>query len=320
MTKPDKSLIYPLFIPMQGCPGRCIYCDQRKITGAPAFELGSAIQEVKAFIRRNPLREKEIAFYGGSFTALNFDLQEQILSGIAAVCDATTSVRISTHPRYIDSEILAHCKAHNVRTIELGIQDWDDAVLRASGRAYSSEDALTAVKLIQAAGFRLGLQLMPGLPQSSEQSIAYNHQILAEIKPDFLRLYPLVVIQGTPLAEAYLQGTYSPLSLKAAVQICADYAELCQAHQIKIIKYGIPSNIATAAVLAGPYHPAFGELVLQEILIRALQMQPERFAQLNAAQTQLLRAHGCQYLHAARHESCISLQGASHSEAQRTAP
>ncbi|MCB5268851.1 MAG: radical SAM protein [Candidatus Cloacimonetes bacterium] len=295
MNKADKSLIYPLFIPMQGCPGRCIYCDQMKISGAGDFDLEAAIIQVQAFIRRNPSRIKEVAFYGGSFTALDEAKRERILCQILAVCDPNTSIRISTHPLYIDQAILEHCRKYRVFTIELGIQDWHDEVLKASGRGYSSKQALDACRLIQDAGFRLGLQLMPGLPGSSPQSITFNHEMLKQIKPQFLRLYPLILIRGTELERIHRQGEYQPLSLNDAIHICADYAELCQQMGIRIIKYGLPSNIDQSEILAGPYHPAFGELVKQELLKRDLKKHPQRCVQLSNQELQLLRAHGCKF-------------------------
>jgi histone acetyltransferase (RNA polymerase elongator complex component) len=298
----NKNLIYPLFIPMQGCPRRCVYCDQSKISGAGTFEFETARDEVRAFIRRNPNREKEIAFYGGSFTALSQGERERILAGIAEVIDDNTSIRISTHPLYIDDAILDHCARYRVRTIELGIQDFNGAVLDASGRGYSGEDALKACRMVQQRGIRLGVQLMPGLPGSSEETIAENHAALKNILPAFLRLYPLVVIRDTPLADEYRRGKYQPLLLDEAIRICADYARLCEIAGIRIIKYGLPSNLGSDEVLGGPWHPAFGELVKQEILIRKLRGDPSRLADLNNAQLQLLRAHGCRFLDDNRHE------------------
>lgn len=298
MKKPHKSLIYPLFIPNEACPGGCIYCDQSKISRADAFDLEQAQAEVQAFIRRNPRRKKEIAFYGGTFTALPCSRQEALLKGIYDLLDDDTSIRISTHPLYIDAEILKRCSSFRVKTIELGVQDFCDLPLQKSGRNYSQAQALRAAEKVRAAGFILGLQLMPGLPGSCEQTLAENHRLLKQVKPDLLRLYPLVVIKDTPLHSIYLKGEYTPLSTAQAVNICADYAGLCALEGIRIIKYGLPSNLDQADFIAGPYHPAFGELVKQELLIRKLNSIPERLQSLEAKEEQLLRAHGCQYLRA----------------------
>lgn len=296
MQKPDKSLIYPLFIPMQGCPARCIYCDQSKISGAAEFELGRAIREVRAFIRRNPSKEKEVALYGGSFTGLDTARQKEILSALCALLDDISSLRISTHPLYIDTQRLELLQSYRVKTIELGIQDFHDKVLNASGRGYTGAQAIAAIRQVQKAGFCLGVQLMPGLPAADEDTLQENFRQLAALKPQYLRLYPAVVISGTPLAELYRQGRYQPLSVEAALDICVRYHELCQKTGTKIIKYGLPSNIAPDALIAGPYHPAFGELLLQRLLYDKLQAKPESFRELDAKQIQLLRAHGGKYL------------------------
>ena len=304
MKKPYKSLIYPLFIPNEACPGGCIYCDQSKISRAGIFDLEEARVQVQAFIRRNPKRSKEVAFYGGTFTALPVSRQETLLKGIHDLLDDDSSIRISTHPLYITDEILRRCARYRVKTIELGIQDFCDLPLKKSGRNYVTAQGLAAAEKVRAAGFVLGLQLMPGMPGSDEETIAENHRILRWLKPDLLRLYPLVVIRDTPLHKIYERGEYTPLSVPQAVKICADYAELCIQEGIRIIKYGLPSNLDFTDYIAGPYHPAFGELVKQELLIRKLDKNPELLDSLEPQEEQLLRAHACQYLCTKRPQTC----------------
>ena len=266
----SKHLIYPLFMPNQGCPGKCIYCDQARISGAQTFDLDKAVAEVAEFVRHHPAQAKEVAFYGGTFTGLPQSRRDEILSRILAVVDDSTALRISTHPLWISEEILQHCADNRIQTIELGIQDWHDRPLAASGRGYTSAEAIRAARMVKDKGFTLGVQLMPGLPGSDDATLRYNHEVLAALKPDLLRLYPVVVIRGTKLSQLYEQGLYQPLSLDEAVSICADYAILCAALGIKIIKYGLPSNIATDDVIAGAFHPAFGELVKQELLLQSI--------------------------------------------------
>jgi len=306
MNKPEKCLIYPLFIPNEACPGSCVYCDQSKITGAENFDLDQAVRDVQAFIQRNPDRNKEIAFYAGTFTAMPVQQQEAVLHRIHTLLDATSSIRISTHPQFINAEVLARCKIYRVKTIELGIQDFCEVPLKRSGRNYSPEKALAAAQAVREAGFILGVQLIPGLPGSDQYTLSENQRQLLQLRPDLLRLYPLIVISGTVLAKMYHSGEYHALSIPEAVKICADYAELCARAGIRIIKYGLPSNLDPREVIAGPYHPAFGELVLQEILIRKLDLNPSSIKHLDAKQRQLLKAHACQYLSPKRHESCIN--------------
>ncbi|HRY84142.1 MAG TPA: radical SAM protein [Candidatus Cloacimonadota bacterium] len=291
------SLIYPLFIPMAGCAARCIYCDQSKLSGASALDLEQAAHDVAAFIRHHPEQDKQIAFYGGSFTRLSPQERNTMLERILPLLDEHSSFRISTHPLWIDQEILDWCGQNRIRTIELGIQDFNEAVLHRSGRGYGTAEAVGACKAVQEAGFELGIQLMPGLPGADLSSLEANLYYLRELKPRFLRLYPLIVIKGTPLEEEFRQGRYQPLSLDAAIQICADYCLLAESLRIRVIKLGIPSNIASEDILAGPYHPAFGEFVKAELLIRKLELdyQPDQPIFLNRKQASLLHGHGGRY-------------------------
>ncbi|HOZ01010.1 MAG TPA: radical SAM protein [Candidatus Syntrophosphaera sp.] len=257
----NKTLIYPVFLPMRGCPQRCVYCDQSRISGVEDLSLAAELPKIADFIKRNAVRAKQVAFYGGSFTALDAAFREKLLSAVLAVCDAQTSFRISTHPLYVGPEILDWCASRRIRTIELGIQDFDDAVLKQSERGYTGNEALAAARRVKDAGFELGVQLMPGLPGWSEESLRTNHRTLEELKPKFLRLYPLIVIRGTPLEELFRKGDYVPLSLDEAIRHCADYFPLAERCGIRIIKLGLPSNLKREDIVAGPWHPNFGELV-----------------------------------------------------------
>lgn len=293
-----KTLIYPVFLPMQGCDRRCVYCDQSKISGAAAPDLPTALAGVAAFIQRNPGQAKQIAFYGGSFTALDQAFRERWMEAFHRIADERTGFRCSTHPLHVAEPVLDWCRRQGFATIELGIQDFDTAVLEATGRGYDGSAALKAAEGVKAAGFQLGVQLMPGLPGWSTASLDHNRDILVLLKPDFLRLYPLIVIQGTPLAEQWRQGAYLPLSLEEATSQCADYCELASANGITVIKTGLPSNLDPADVLAGPWHPAFGELVKAELLYRLILARFPAGGELvlTASELALLKAHGALYL------------------------
>jgi histone acetyltransferase (RNA polymerase elongator complex component) len=253
-----------------GCPGKCVYCDQTKLSGADPLNAQKAISDVLEFILRHPGREKQIAFYGGTFTALDEGLRNELLDGILPFADELTSFRISTHPLFVEDAVLEWCKTKRIKTIELGIQDFEDSILQKSCRGYGHVEAFSACERIKAHGFELGIQLMPGLPGWNAATIAFNHQSLCQIKPKYLRLYPLIVIKGTPLEELYRQGEYFPLSMEEAISQCADYFPLAERNGIRIIKCGIPSNIAADDIVAGPWHPAFGDLVKREVARRGV--------------------------------------------------
>lgn len=292
-------LIYPLFFPQAACPGTCIYCDQAAISGvSDTTDPAQMAIDVRDFVQRNPGREKQIAFYGGSFTGLPLIYRKQLMEYILPCLDRDSSIRISTHPLMIDEDILAWAKDNKIRTIELGVQDFADDVLAKSGRGYSGAQAIEACELIKAKGMELGVQLMPGLPGSSNQSIGLNMQRLREIRPKYLRIYPLIVIAGTPLEEFYRTGEYKALSLDQAIGICVDYLDLAEQLGITVIKIGLPSNLAVDKVISGPYHPAFGEFVMAERLIRriVLDFVPDSAIILNERQRSLLCGHQCRFL------------------------
>lgn len=294
-----KTLIFPIFLPMQGCKERCIYCDQFLISSSSGIDHEKQQKLAIEFLQNHAEEKRQLAFYGGTFTALSQSKREKLLQPLMPYMDSKASFRISTHPRYIDRQTLAWCKEHRIKTIELGIQDFTDPVLEACKREYSSIQALAACLLIKSSGFELGVQLMPGLPKSDQQSMISNQIFVKQIKPDFIRLYPTLVIKGTPLHETWEKGEYTALSLEEAVEICASWHEYCDKHKIKIIKMGLPSQMDQSSIVAGPWHPAFGQLVQAELLVRALQKeyQPGARIMLDKNQWSLIVANKQKYLH-----------------------
>lgn len=262
-----KHRIIPVFIPHHGCPHRCVFCDQRTITGIARPPGG---EEVAALIRERlaaPRREGawEIAFYGGSFTCLPADRQQALLAPAKAALDRgeINAIRLSTRPDAIDRETLARLAAYGVGTVELGAQSMDDTVLAAAARGHTTAHTAAAVAAIKAAGLRCGLQLMPGLPGEDWPSlIATTAQTLA-LAPDFIRIYPAVVLAGTELAALAAAGAYRPLTLEAAVARAAYLKNSCENRGIPSIRVGLQASeeLSGGAVIAGPYHPAFGAMV-----------------------------------------------------------
>jgi len=262
-------LIYPVFIPQQGCPFKCIYCNQASFVSVKEIPFESLSEEIRAFSHAHQEKSKQIAFYGGTFTALSLETREQYFQLIEPFLDDKTSIRISTRPDAVDEEALFWCKEHHVKTIELGIQDFSDEVLAASQRGYNSKTAIEACLRVKQSGFELGVQLMPGLPQSTSASILKSLEMLEEVRPDLLRIYPLIILRDTPLWKEWEAGKIKPLSLEEAISICVLYSEWAENNDVTIIKLGIPS-LDNDSNYVGPYHPAFGELVKGERLIRKI--------------------------------------------------
>lgn len=209
----------------------------------------------------------EVAYYGGSFTALPLETQNDLLKPASELLHSgvVSSIRISTRPDYINQEILANLKASGVTTIELGAQSLDDVVLKCAHRGHTYQHVREAVKQIKKASMLCGLQLMVGLPGETWTRLLLSAQRALNLRPDFFRLYPTIVIDGTPLAELFNRGAYSPLTLREAVIRCA-YLKLLFEYQseIRIIRTGLQASDfleQPGTIVAGPYHPSFGEMV-----------------------------------------------------------
>ena len=219
-----RKVTVPFFISHQGCSHTCVFCDQRAISGSagdiPAAE--DILSKIEAWRRTAGERPLEVAFFGGSFTAMPVAVQEQLLQPLQGLLAAgeIMSVRISTRPDCIDDETVRQLSQSGITTIELGVQSMDDAVLALSGRGHTAGDTIRASSILRDTGMRVGMQLMPGLPGDSPAAARASLASVLSLAPAFLRIYPLLVLANTPLAEAYRSGAFSPWSLATAVDLC----------------------------------------------------------------------------------------------------
>lgn len=265
--------ILPIFIPHAGCPHQCVFCNQKTISGQKnAAESGAREQIARWLQWLRPSLENEAALYGGSFTALDSDLQERLLLLTDELLERGIigSVRLSTRPDYIDDKKLELLQKHGVGLVELGVQSLDDRVLEAAGRGHTAADVVQAMKRLRAYNFKTGLQLMVGMPLQSFSSLQDTVAQVIKLQPDIARIYPLLVIKGTPLAESWAKGEFQPLSLEEAVRQSAWVYDQLTTNGIKVIRVGLQPDdelCAPGNILAGPFHPSMGELV-QSFLLR----------------------------------------------------
>lgn len=263
-----EHAIIPIFIPHKGCPNDCVFCNQRKITArtddvTPA-DVKSTIQTWLATLTDVPHRE--IAFYGGSFTGLSIPEQNAYLEVAEKFKEdgRIHQIHLSTRPDYIDQNILDNLKAHHVDTIELGVQSFDDQVLRQSNRGHTVKQVYEAVDAVQRYGFHLGIQLMIGLPGDSMESCIFSAKETARLQPELCRLYPTIVLDDTKLYEDYMAGRYQPLSRQEAVYRTKKMYEILSEAGITIMRVGLKSTDIIGdggAINGGTYHPAFRQLV-----------------------------------------------------------
>lgn len=276
-----RHYIIPIFVPHYGCPNDCVFCNQRKITGLSTNLTThdaekTILEHLKTFKDDSFI---EIAFYGGSFTAIDLEIQRKLLSVAYQYkkFGKVDEIRLSTRPDAIDEEILRLLKAFKVDTIELGVQSLDDEILQLSDRGHKSLQVYQAVNLIKNFNFKLGLQMMLGLPGDTKEKSISTAKKFIELRPDCVRIYPTLVIKNTNLENDYLNGLYRPLSLDGAVELSTILLIMFKLSQINVIRLGLQptENIQLGRdVVAGPFHPSFRQLVdsniLKSILVRSL--------------------------------------------------
>lgn len=260
--------VIPYFIPHQGCPHHCLFCNQNSITGkvqSTGEVREGIIETIKLWLgRRKNDMATHFAFYGGSFTCLPLPLQEIMLDAVAPYLKngSVQQIRLSTRPDCIDWGICSFLQEKGVGTVELGVQSLDDMVLSAAKRGHTESDCVAAVKCLKDGGIAVGIQLMPGLPRESRHSFQNSVRKAILLKPSIVRIYPTVVVADSGLAELYKKGEYVPLSLDKAVVLAAWAKRKFDEAGIRVVRIGLqPSDSLEKNLLAGPYHPAFGELV-----------------------------------------------------------
>jgi histone acetyltransferase (RNA polymerase elongator complex component) len=270
----SSPLIIPVFIMNSGCPHRCTFCNQKITAGnyPPKITKKYFDSEVKSYLawNKDKSRNVEIAFYGGSFTGIDPAYQEKLLSWAYYFIQKglINTIRISTRPDYISKNILPLLKKYGVATVEIGAQSFIDEVLLFAQRGHDSDSIVRAMTLLKDNGFRTGLHLMVGLPKDTKERFIYSLDKTIELKPDTVRIHPVIVFTGTVLAEEFRQGKYKPLELTKAVEYCRLAWEKLSKEGIRVIRTGVqltPEMEKDGVVLAGPVHPAFGSLVLSSI-------------------------------------------------------
>lgn len=268
-----KEYVIPVFVPHLGCPNDCVFCNQKSISGQ---KKNITKEDVKKTIEyyldniKDKESQKEIAFFGGSFTGIDEKLQEELLQVAYEYVSQgkVDSIRISTRPDYINKDILKKLKKYKVKTIELGVQSANDYILKKCNRGHNFDDVKKASKLIRWYGFNLGHQMMVGLPDSTRIDEINTAKALIKLKPKMIRIYPVLVVKGTKLEQDYKEGNYQPLSVVQAVEICKELVKMFIYNKINVIRVGLqntdeisdPEN-EKSEVVAGPYHPAFRQLV-----------------------------------------------------------
>lgn len=267
-----------IFVPHQGCPCACSFCNQKTITGQNELPTADDVRNAVDTALRKKEYEYEIAFFGGSFTAIDREYMLELLKAAYPYVKSgqVKGIRISTRPDCIDHEVLDILKKYGVTSIELGAQSMDDEVLEANRRGHTAQDVCNASELIKAYGFELGLQMMTGLYKDTAEKSMETAKKIIELAPSTVRIYPTVVLKGTYLAELYLKEEYTPLNADDSAELCAILVPMFENAGIKIIRLGLHSSRDIKEnMLAGGFHDSFGELVKSRIMVnKILELPP----------------------------------------------
>jgi histone acetyltransferase (RNA polymerase elongator complex component) len=270
----------PVFIPHAGCPHRCAFCNQQATTGqSESIPTKSQIrQSVTDFLdhRRDPARWTEISFYGGNFLGLQPEQIQMLLATVAPFVRQGTvnGLRFSTRPDTIDTDRLALVAPYPVTSIEIGVQSMNNEVLQQAQRGHDRLDTQRAMSLLRTKPYAVGIQLMIGLPGDTHATALATARQVANLAPDFVRIYPTLVLRNSLLARWYAQGRYEPLNLDEAVQLTAELYQIFSRNEIPVIRMGLQAAeelSPQAELVAGPHHPAFGELVHSALWMDAIQ-------------------------------------------------
>lgn len=303
----SRHINIPIFVPHLGCPHQCSFCNQHSISGSKGFRLADMERTIEASLATAESdAEIEIAFFGGSFTGIDRSLMIEILARTRPYIESgrVSSLRCSTRPDYINEEVLNILKAYGMKTVELGIQSMNDAVLAACHRGHTAEDSIRAAKLLTACGFDFVGQMMLGLPSATPESERETAEAICRLGATAARVYPTVVFRETPLCLDAIRGIYTPLALTDAVTRAADVAEIFRKHGVHLLRVGLHATEALSDeknYFAGPAHSAMGELVESKLYRRKIASLLER--ERKAPILRILVAKGCTSAVVGQHRS-----------------
>ena len=265
-----------LFVAHRGCPHQCSFCNQHIISGTVNSVTAQEITDAITNAKNSGCNNAQLAFFGGSFTAIERDYMVSLLKAAKPFVDNgdISGIRISTRPDAINEEVLQVLKFYGVEAIELGAQSMDDEVLALNERGHTAQDVVDASGLIKLHGFELGLQMMTGLFGDTDEKCIQTAKKLAQLKPDTMRIYPTVVLKNTKLERLYKSGEYKPQSVDDATGLCSKLLSFFDNEQIRVIRLGLHSGGGVEdGFVAGVYHPAFRELCESAIYLEKIKQQ-----------------------------------------------
>jgi len=299
MVSDEKPLVIPVFIPHSGCPHQCAFCNQSIITNQKtSLPDKLAVQDaVTLYLQYQGHRKHvELAFFGGNFLGLSHENVVRLLNWVQPYVNEKkiNGIRFSTRPDTITKASLDLLRPFSISTIELGVQSMNDTVLGISKRGHTSMDTIDAVNLLKKYPYKIGVQVMVGLPGEDETSLLDSTRKTAALGPDFVRIYPLMVLKDSLLAHWYKKGRYQALTLEKSVQLVKKMYLIFKAANVDVIRMGLQASDRLedgSTIIAGPWHPAFGHLVFAEILYDSACKKIDAVCGRSASEDIILKVH-----------------------------
>ena len=294
-----KPLVIPIFIPHSGCPHQCSFCNQSIITNQKSKlpDKDQIDDIITQYLQYKGKRERvELAFFGGNFLGLSHKNILKLLTTVNPyiVSNKINGVRFSTRPDTINPQTLDLISSFKISAIELGVQSMNDKVLLKSRRGHTVGDTIKAVELLKKYSFKIGVQVMVGLPGDNEDSLLKSTKQVTELKPDFARIYPLMVLKGSLIEQWYKKGLYQPLRLEESIKLVKQMYQIFNAANIDVIRMGLQASDMMedkSMVLAGPWHPAFGHLVFSRIFYDMICRKIDQNPELLKSENLILNVH-----------------------------
>lgn len=272
--------------------GRCVYCPGGPGEGTPQSYTGhepAAMRAARhayspldqAAARIDGLRaighsvdKVELIIIGGTFTAFPPHYRTEFVKGCldamngarsADIAEAQAAneaaasrcigLTIETRPDAFGPSEVQHSLRIGVTKVEFGVQSTFDDVLQEANRGHTVTDVVEATRRAKDAGLKVGYHMMPGLPASDRRR---DRESLSAIlrddrfRPDFLKVYPTLVMEGTALHGMWRRGRYEPVTTEEVVDLLADVKrEVPPWVRIQRIQREIPVGLAAACLDAG---------------------------------------------------------------------
>lgn len=238
------------------CPGECIYCPEEEgapksyLTNEPAV-MRAVLSEYDPFRQTqmrikslgqtgHPTNKIELRVIGATWSYYKEDYRQWFIKRCFDACNKKESaslreaqkrnesskhrivcLSIETRPDFINKKEIVKLREYGVTMVELGVQSLSDDVLSFTKRGHQTKETITATKMLKNAGFKVCYQMMMNLPGCTPKEDIATFQELFEnpfYRPDFLKLYPCLILKNAPLYELYQKGDYKPFTDKELIE------------------------------------------------------------------------------------------------------